>query len=64
MSDSDTKECDITSLYRTLGEMKAVISGFSFKVIVSLVRARRIGYITAARAFDHSLHYCIEQKGE
>ena len=64
MADSDTKECDITSLYRTLGEIQAVISEFSFKVAVSLAKGRRILYTRGARAYHHSLHYCIEKKGE
>lgn len=63
MADNVTKECDITSLYRTLGEIRAALAGFEFKVIVSLVRARRQGYIAAARAYHHSLGHCIEQKG-
>ena len=64
MADSDTRECDITSLYRTLGEIKAVLAEFEFKVMVSLAKGRRVLYTRGARAYHHSLHYCIEKKGE
>ncbi len=51
------------SLCRTLNEIKAVISEFSFKVMVSLAKGRRILYTRGGRAYHHSLHYCIEHKG-
>lgn len=63
MADSGTKQCDIMSLYRMLNEIRAVLAAFEFKILVSLADARRIGYTRAARAYHHSLHYCIEQKG-
>jgi len=47
-----------------MGEIKAVLSAFEFKILVSLAKARRIGFTRAARAYHHSLHYCIERKGD
>lgn len=64
MPESDTKECDIMSIYRTLRDCHAVIDEFAFKVAVKLEEGRRIFYTRGARAFHHSLHYYIERKGE
>jgi len=36
MADSDTTECDITSLYRTFAEFRRAIEGVSLSVEVSL----------------------------
>ena len=52
------------SLYRRLGEIRAVIDAVEFEVLVSLEKGRRILYTRGARAYHHSLHYCIERKGE
>lgn len=62
MADNVTMECDIMSLYRTFGEIRTILSEFEFEVLVSLEKARRIVYTRGARAYHHSLHYCIERR--
>ena len=41
MADSDTKECDITSLYRTFAAIRRAIDSVSLNIEVSLYKQHR-----------------------
>lgn len=63
MAERDTKESDITSLYRTWSGIRTTLAGVTFELTLALRRQFRAGYARGVRALRDSVTESLAKEG-